>query len=324
MKLFESPDFYDAIVAAAEHFQSIGLTAQLIEKDYYITEALRPIAVSYPSQVVFKGGTSLSKGWKLINRFSEDLDLFLDQNAFDSPLSSNQTDKVLKNIQEVVGNYPALRFSATNKFSRSRSEKGISRTSDFEYDPKFSGNGAIQSRVLLEMGIRSGKYPVESVQLTSFLAEFLQVIGESLGTEDETSFSMRLLHFRRTFVEKLFSLHSKVTQYQLDQTPFANYTRHYYDLVCLAKCPEVITMLQSGEYLDIKQDTDRISQQYFNNQYHPPQDFKFSQSIAFFPTGELRRAIANEYRQQCNTLCLSSYPSWEDVEQCFAELRNWL
>ncbi len=324
MKLFESPDFYDAIVAATAHFQGAGLTEQLIEKDYYVTEALRVIATLYPTQVVFKGGTSLSKGWKLTRRFSEDLDLFLDPNAFDSPLSSNQTDKVLKHIQAAVGEYPALKLLAAKKFSRSRSEKGISRTSDFEYDPKFSGNGAIQSRVLLEMGIRSGKYPVESVQLNSFLAEFLQDVGESLGAEDETSFPMRLLHFRRTFVEKLFSLHSKVTQYQLDGTPFANYTRHYYDLVCLAQCPEVRAMLQSEEYRDIKQDTNRISQVYFSNQYHPPQDLNFSSSSAFFPTGELRFTIANEYKQQCDTLCLSAYPDWEAVEQCFQELSQWL
>jgi predicted nucleotidyltransferase component of viral defense system len=74
MKLFESPDFYDAIIAATAHFQGAGLTEQLIEKDYYVTEALRVIATLYPTQVVFKGGTSLSKGWKLIDRFSEDLD----------------------------------------------------------------------------------------------------------------------------------------------------------------------------------------------------------------------------------------------------------
>lgn len=324
MKLFESPDFYDAIVAATAHFQGSGLTEQLIEKDYYVTEALRVIATLYPTQVVFKGGTSLSKGWKLIDRFSEDLDLFLDPNAFDSPLSSNQTDKVLKHIQAAVGEYPALKLLAAKKFSRSRSEKGISRTSDFEYDSKFSGNGAIQSRVLLEMGIRSGKYPVESVRLSSFLAEFLQTTGDSLGAEDETSFPMRLLHFRRTFVEKLFSLHSLVTQYQLDGTSFANYTRHYYDLVCLAQCSEVKAMLQSEEYRDIKQDTDRISQVYFSNQYHPPQDLNFSSSSAFFPTGELRQTISREYKQQCDTLCLSAYPDWEAVEQCFKELSQWL
>jgi hypothetical protein len=262
VKLFESPDFYDAIVAAAGHFTGSGLTEQLIEKDYYVTEALRIIAAQWP-QVVFKGGTSLSKGWKLINRFSEDLDLFLNQNAFEPRIGANRTDKTLKSIEEIVGSYPALRYLSKAEKSRSRSERGISRTSDFEYPMQFSGNGAIQNRVLLETGIRSGDFPVESVQLTSFLSEFLQNTGESLGAEDEVPFFMPLLHFRRTFVEKLFSLHSKIIQYQLDGTLFSNYTRHYYDILCLAQRPEVRTMLQSEEYINIKQDCDRISQEYF-------------------------------------------------------------
>ncbi|MGB8701552.1 MAG: nucleotidyl transferase AbiEii/AbiGii toxin family protein [Thermosynechococcaceae cyanobacterium] len=263
MKLFECPDFYDAIKAAKEHFTGSGLSEQLIEKDYYVTEALRIIAVEWPKQVVFKGGTSLSKGWKLINRFSEDLDLFLNQKVFEPRLSTTRTDKTLKSIEEKVGTYPALRYLSKIEKSRSRSERGISRTSDFEYPMQFSANGAIQNRVLLEMGIRSGDFPVESVQLNSFLAEFLQNIGESLDAEDEISFTMLLLHFRRTFVEKLFSLHSKIIQYQLDRSPFSNYTRHYYDLLCLAKQPEVKTMLRSEEYISIKQDCDRISQEYF-------------------------------------------------------------
>jgi hypothetical protein len=126
VKLFESPDFYDAIVAATEHFKGSGLTEQLIEKDYYVTETLRIIAAQWPQQVVFKGGTSLSKGWKLINRFSEDLDLFLNQNAFEPRLGANRTDKTLKSIEESVGLYPALRYLSKAEKSRSRSERGIS------------------------------------------------------------------------------------------------------------------------------------------------------------------------------------------------------
>jgi len=62
VKLFEHPDFYDAVIAAREHFAHLGLTEQFIEKDYYVTEALRIVATRWPSQVIFKGGTSLLKG----------------------------------------------------------------------------------------------------------------------------------------------------------------------------------------------------------------------------------------------------------------------
>ena len=73
MRLFEHPDFEQAILRAAEHFQGQRLRPAIIEKDYYITEALRIIAASAGDKVIFKGGTSLAKGWNLIPRFSEDI-----------------------------------------------------------------------------------------------------------------------------------------------------------------------------------------------------------------------------------------------------------
>jgi predicted nucleotidyltransferase component of viral defense system len=78
MRLFEHPDFGQAIQRAAEHFQDQGLRPGVIEKDYYVTEALRILANVAGDKIIFKGGTSLSKGWNLIQRFSEDIDIFLD------------------------------------------------------------------------------------------------------------------------------------------------------------------------------------------------------------------------------------------------------
>jgi len=75
MRLAEHPDFEQAVLGAADHFQARGLRASIIEKDYYVTEALRIIARTYENQIIFKGGTSLSKGWNLIQRFSEDIDI---------------------------------------------------------------------------------------------------------------------------------------------------------------------------------------------------------------------------------------------------------
>lgn len=86
MKLFEHPEFEQAVLAAAEHFRDQGLRPSIIEKDYYVTETLRAIAASRSGKVIFKGGTSLSKGWELIHRFSEDVDIFLDPRAFEPPL----------------------------------------------------------------------------------------------------------------------------------------------------------------------------------------------------------------------------------------------
>jgi len=67
VKLFEHRDFQQAILQAADHFKGRGLRPAIIEKDYYVTEALRIIAAA-GDKVIFKGGTSLAKGWNLIPR----------------------------------------------------------------------------------------------------------------------------------------------------------------------------------------------------------------------------------------------------------------
>jgi predicted nucleotidyltransferase component of viral defense system len=69
-------------------FRTRGLRPAIIEKDYYVTEALRIVAAS-GDRIIFKGGTSLAKGWNLIQRFSEDIDIFLDPEAFQPALGKN-------------------------------------------------------------------------------------------------------------------------------------------------------------------------------------------------------------------------------------------
>ncbi len=63
MRLFEHPDFEQVVLEAADHLGERGLRAAIIEKDYYVTEALRIIADTVGEKTIFKGGTSLSKGW---------------------------------------------------------------------------------------------------------------------------------------------------------------------------------------------------------------------------------------------------------------------
>src|SRR6202795_2836132 len=110
VKLFEHPDFEQAVIRAAEHFQPRGLREAIIEKDYYVTEALRIIEAEAGARVIFKGGTSLSKGWNLIQRFSEDIDIFLDPTAFAPPLGKKAIDRELKALRDAVGTHPALSF----------------------------------------------------------------------------------------------------------------------------------------------------------------------------------------------------------------------
>jgi hypothetical protein len=310
VKLFEHPDFEQAIIRAAEHFRARGLRESIIEKDYYVTEALRIIEQAASGKVMFKGGTSLSKGWNLIQRFSEDIDIFLDPSAFQPPLGKNAIDRELKKLRQAVAGHPALTFVD----KESQTFGGFGRNDRFEYTQKFAGTGDIRNRVFVEAGTASGKEPTEVVKLQSYVGQFLQETGVSLGAEDEGAFEMRLLHFRRTFVEKMFAIHGKVEALKQEGKAIGGYARHYYDLYCLAERPEVRVMLASDEYGIIKADYDRISRAHFEKSYVPPPDMSFSKSDALFPTSDLRNAIAAEFERQCRVLCFGPFPAWDEVQ----------
>lgn len=320
MRLFEHPDFDQAILRAAEHFQDQGLRPAIIEKDYFVTEALRVIAEVASEKVIFKGGTSLSKGWNLIRRFSEDIDLFLDPLTFQPPLGKKAIDRELKKLRDAIGNHPALKFVP----DESQTIGGFGRSDRFSYEQRFGGPGEVASRVLLESGTASGREPTSIVELRSFLAQFLQETGVSLGAEDETSFPFRLLHFRRTFVEKLFAIHGKVELLKRDGTAIGSYARHYYDLSQLAERPEVLAMLKSDEYAAIKSDYDAISKKHFGRSYFAPPDMSFANSDAIFPPSDLSTTLGKEYEQQCRILCYGSFPSWDAVLAMFQNLKPLL
>ncbi len=144
----------------------------------------------------------------------------------------------------------------------------------------------------------------------------------SLDAEDESPFSLPLLHFRRTFVEKLFAIHAKVEIFKETGEPIGGYARHYYDLWCLAQQPEVRAMLRSSEYADIKADYECVSLEAFPRGYRCPTDMSFANSDALFPSSDIASALSSAYTRQCQVLCYDHYPSWDGFLAAFRELRQ--
>ncbi|MCY7413379.1 MAG: nucleotidyl transferase AbiEii/AbiGii toxin family protein, partial [Salinibacterium sp.] len=106
VRLFEHDEFEQAILQAARR---LGVSEQFVEKDYYVTEILRIVVVEQlDGKAIFKGGTSLSKGWGLINRFSEDIDLFVNRDMFEPRPGGNKMDRILKELSVTVSEHPAL------------------------------------------------------------------------------------------------------------------------------------------------------------------------------------------------------------------------
>ncbi|MET0601137.1 MAG: nucleotidyl transferase AbiEii/AbiGii toxin family protein [Baekduia sp.] len=317
MRLHQHPDFAAFVTAtAAEH----DLREQFVEKDYWITEILRTIATTLPDRAIFKGGTSLSKGWGLLDRFSEDIDLFVDP-AVDPPLARRAIDRTLKRLRDDVAAIDGLQLQETQTIG------GFGRIDTFAYTTHFEGIAGFPATLRLEPGIQSGKQPTEDVALTSLVAALLTDRGASdelTDVEGLGPFTMTLLHFRRTFVEKLFALHGKIERLVTEAHPLGRDARHYADLYALAATPEVDAMLRSEEYAAIKADYDTKSREYFPRSYRPPDNLSFAASTALFPSGELRHVIEADYERECARLFYGPHPPFADVLKRLQALRDLL
>lgn len=318
MRLDESGEFRAAVLAAAERF---GLDERFVEKDYWVTSILRIVVRELPSQTIFKGGTSLSKGWRLIDRFSEDIDLFVDPEAFDPPLTSRRVDRTLRRLRDAVAAHSALTYLEEEK----NVIGGLGREDTFAYEPMFADLPGLRPVVRLEPGIQSGRQPTEEVHLNSIVADFVVGEGQADLADDLEPFPMTLLHFRRTFVEKLFTIHAKVERLKADGQPLGRDARHYADLHALAARPEVEAMLRSDEYEELKADYDRNSRRYYPESYRPPDGMSFAASDALFPPSELRDRIEPDYVRECRLLFAEQpFPRFDEVAGRLEELRHLL
>lgn len=314
MTLHEHPDFAAFITAAAAERD---LAEPFVEKDYWITEILRVVATTLPDRAIFKGGTSLSKGWALLDRFSEDIDLFVDPLVY-PPLTKRAIDRTLKTLSNDVATFDGLQLIESNTIG------GFGRIDTFEYSSLFTGIAGFPPTIRLEPGIQSGKGPTDDVEISSFVARLLRARGATKELDHVDGlepFTMTLLHFRRTFVEKLFALHGKVERLKADGHPLGRDARHYADIHVLAATDEVLAMLRSEEYAEIKADYDANSRAFFPKSYRPPDGLTFAASDALYPPDELRTTIEADYERECARLFYKPYPPFDDVLARLVDLR---
>lgn len=319
MRLAEHPDFAAFLAAAATESE---LPEAFVEKDYWITEILRTIATTLGERAIFKGGTSLSKGWDLLDRFSEDIDLFVDP-AVDPPLRNERAiNRAMKGLNRDVGAIPGLDFVRAD----SKTIGGRGRVDTFLYRSHFPEVEGFPPTVRLEPGIQSGKQPTTTLEISSIVGRLLSRQGatDELGVEGLQPFDMTLLHFRRTFVEKLFAIHGKVERLKEGGAPLGRDIRHYADLYVLAGRPEVTAMLVSDEYDEIKTDYDEKSRAFFPRSYRPPPDLRFTTSDALFPPDDLRAKIESGYEKECQRLFFRPHPGFGEVLERFTEIRSLL
>lgn len=312
--LHQREDFADLLVIVGDR---LGMNPALIEKDYWVTEALRVIAASHPDGVVFKGGTSLSKAWGLIKRFSEDIDLLIRQDETTGGTSGSR-DRYMKEIQAAGGELGGLEYIAED----SRSDRGVSRTSVFAYEPRTALLEGLRTTIILEMGIRGGAHPTEVRPLRSLFSTAIEP-GE---LEDETlqPFDMTVLHPRRTVVEKLFAIHSACELWHEGRTAaIQRQGRHLYDIYFLLGDDEVAAYVGGEEYLALLPEIDEFGRRYFPRDHRTPEGMRLAGSRALAPGEEFRVAIEEDYARS-RFLFADPQPTLDEIYARIAEFRGRL
>ena len=313
MRLFEHDDFRAILLQAAE---DLDLPEQFVEKDYYVTEALRIAVATFGDDVVFKGGTSLSKGWDLIDRFSEDLDLFL----IPGTRSKKAVDRDLRSLRDRIQDHPALEFDV----AASQTFGGFGRDDYFSYATHFNAIPGLPTSIKVEIGIQSGDHPLEVRPISSLVSNSLRNRDLANIADDLEPFDMQFLHFRRTFIEKLFTIHGKIERLKSDGVPLARDTRHYADLYVLADQREVLDMLGTREDREIREDYDAKSREFFPKSYRPPEGLTFRESDAIFLTGDAHASVQSDYDIECERLFRHAPPAFDDVLKRLQDLASRL
>jgi hypothetical protein len=228
VRLRDNLDLLEAAVSRASEQTSIPI--QQIRKDFWLTEALRGAvghANSHDIRVVFKGGTSLSKVFRVIERFSEDVDLLVI-----APGSKAAINTAMKGLiaaaEQHIGVSGALNLKTV--------DAGVFR----EVRILYPGCLPPDAGLLLEVGARGGAIPNAEHQVTSIVAPLAaEMLGEHV--EEAAPFSVHVLAPSRTLVEKLVIVHEA---HHRNHGPgreqrIVKIARHYYDIWCLLGDPTV-------------------------------------------------------------------------------------
>lgn len=224
-----------------------GIQTVAIEKDWWVTLALKALFnTPYAQHSIFKGGTSLSKAWNLVERFSEDIDIALAPEAFGMDYLPEPSHSYVKQLKRkgCLFTSTALKIALENSFSAlgvPANTLGISpapvpddmpdrdpQTLFIRYPSLFTENSYIPSEVKMEFGVRSLKEPFSITQVESILSSaFPNPLYQ------EAPFSVMAVEPRKTMLEKMFLLHEKFNRSSSEVRIGDRQSRHLYDLICL-------------------------------------------------------------------------------------------
>jgi len=238
MKLHQDKKmFSDVLRSASEH---LNIKLEFIEKDYWITYVLSHLAKSkYVGAAVFKGGTSLSKGYNLIERFSEDVDIAI---INDNSKTGNEIKTIIRAIEKEIttGLIEIQMNGVTSKGSRYRK-------SVFEYntvDASIKNN-----KLIVEVNSFANPFPYKPLTIRSFVYDFLRQTNNEkyIDLYELHSFEINVLSKQQTLLEKMVSL----IRFSFDENVVESISmkiRHFYDLYFLMNDPDCLAFVAADDF----------------------------------------------------------------------------
>jgi hypothetical protein len=313
------------VQSAAEH---LGIDRAFVEKDFWVTELLRAIAdggsitdadgAEQPVTAIFKGGTSLSRVFGIIERFSEDVDILL---VFPDKTSIKARDRVLKHLGERARQHLGL---ADDKVTRKESTTGVKRNLRYFY-PRTLQNPDVREYLLLEMGSRGGPNPHQTHTVRSMIAEYAErELGEGPNVWAEFApVTVQVLNPERTLLEKLTLLHDLASRFP-DETAkegMSKAGRHYYDIQSLLETPTVRASLAELGPEGIAAIVDDINTRSTEAgwSYSPRPGGGFADSAAFDPHGPIRPIAERSYEVAMSMVHGTKVPFGD----CFTAVATW-
>ncbi|WP_162428199.1 nucleotidyl transferase AbiEii/AbiGii toxin family protein [Pontibacter pudoricolor] len=306
MNLHHNPSvFRDAITATA---QALQIRDIFVEKDYWVTLVLYRLAHSpYVEQAIFKGGTSLSKAYHLIERFSEDIDLAINVPA---GMTGNQLMQLIRKISKAITldmqevQDPAI-TSKGSRFRKTLHDYGATGEGDY---------GQATSRVLVEINAFADPNPHQRMGISTYITQFLAQrdlldLVRQYGLEQ---FEVNVVSLERTFTEKVLAL----VRACYAEDPIAELRskiRHVYDLYALLKVPALATFLQQDEFFQILQTVQADDAR--NSEFQGPWAAEpLASCMLFKDVATTWSVLASAYQQDFRSLVYGTLPEPAEIQ----------
>ncbi|MBX3257402.1 MAG: nucleotidyl transferase AbiEii/AbiGii toxin family protein [Chitinophagaceae bacterium] len=238
-----------------------------IEKDWWVVQTLSIIfSMEYANTLIFKGGTSLSKGWNLIQRFSEDIDLALDREflGFTGELTKGDIRKLRRKsyqfiteifTEELKNKFAELGFeNVTVKYREVENHDQDPLMIEIYYPALTNKDSYLKPAVLVEVGSRSLKEPFTQ-------RSFGTIISEIFANRPfaDKAITIPVVNPERTFLEKIFLLHEEFQKPQ-GKIRVERLSRHLYDIEKLSRTEYTEIALQdTGLYNTIVKHRERFT-----------------------------------------------------------------